>query len=332
MNNNEKLKKTSLPTVQLKTLMMIIVIMFILFGLYFYYLNTPKKLPASSLLSSIGLTEPKFEFALYGPNGKNLVKPMAVFFDETSQRIYVANTEGHTIEVFDHDGKYLFSFGSPGKDPGKLLFPYGITRIPNGDLLVAEAGNSRIQRFTPDGVYLGIYLDSANPYNILKPGPLLIDSKGAVYIGDLSGGKVVVLDRRGQLIRTVSGLQYPHGIAVDEKNGLLYIANSGSAEVRVCSLSNNSNIPERVIKGHNPKINFGMVRGIATDNNGRLFVVDSVACTIKVFDADGHFRFSFGEMANEDTGLLYPNGIDIDNNGRIYIADWANNRAVVWGY
>lgn len=328
----EKSKKLLIPTMQLKTLMMIIVIMFMILGLFFYYLKTPKKLPVSSLLFSIGITEPKFEFALYGPSGKNLVKPMAVFYDETSQHIYVANTEGHTIEVFDQAGKYLFSFGSPGKEPGKILFPYGITRIPNGDLLVAEAGNSRIQRFTPDGVYLGTYIDSANRNQVQKPGPLLIDAKGQVYIGDLSGGKVVILDRRGQLVRTITGLQYPHGIAVDEKNGLLYVANSGSAEIMVYSQSNNSNTPKRIIKGKNGTNRFGMVRGIATDDAGRLYVVDSVSCEVDVFDTDGQYRFSFGEIGNEDKGLLYPNGIHIDKYGRIYIADWANNRAVVWGY
>ena len=328
----EKLKKTLRPTMQLKTLIMAIVILFMILGLFFYYINTSQKLPVLSLLSSVGITEPKFEFALYGPNGKNIVKPMAVFFDETSHRIYVANTEGHNIEVFDHDGQYQFSFGSPGKEPGKILFPYGIARIPNGDLLVAEAGNCRIQRFTPDGVYLGTYLDSANRYQVQKPGPLMIDAKGQVYIGDLSGGKVVILDRRGQMVRTITGLQYPHGIAVDEKNGLLYVANSGSAEIMVYSQSNNSNIPKQVIKGKNKTNHFGMVRGIATDDAGRLYVVDSMSCEVDVFDTDGQYRFSFGEIGNEDKGLLYPNGIHIDKYGRIYVADWANNRAVVWGY
>lgn len=284
------------------------------------------------LLPVVELMNPSFRFAVYGADGAKIVKPMAAYFDEKQQRLYVANTEGHTVEAFDQTGKYLFSFGSYGLEPGKLSFPYGIARTSNGDLLVAEAGNRRIQKFSTDGRYRGIFVDSVNKYNIQKPGPLLTDSKGNVYIGDLSGGKVLVFNQTGQLTRTVGGLQYPHGIAVDEKNGLLYIANSGAGEVRVYSLPNNADTPERIITGPGEGTNFGLVRGIAVDHRGQLLVVDSLSCTVRVFDAAGKYQFGFGSLGNEDDRLLYPNGISIDSFGRVYIADWGNNRVVVWVY
>ena len=80
------------------------------------------------------------------------------------------------------------------------------------------------------------------------------------------------------------------------------------------------------------KLNLGMVRGISVDKAGRLFIIDSLLGEITIFDENGNFLNSFGGSGYDNGNMLYPNGIHIDEARRAYIADWANNRIVVWGY
>lgn len=311
------------------------VIVIIITFLFLFLYGRGIDLPLASLPLVGEITRPHLLYNIYGFRESKLLKPMAVFYDNNNRTLYISNTEGNKVEVFNSKGDYQFSFGGFGSLPGQLSYPYGIARMADGSLLVAEAGNQRIQRFTPQGQYMGIFLQQPNPYHIVKPGPLYIDSRGNIYVADLSGNKVVVLNEKGKVVRVFDRVQYPHGIAVDEKNNLIYITNSGSQEVEVYRLDKDSKIPERSITGYpdgsgNKK--FGVVRGIAVDRKGKLFVLDSLAGSVNVFDAKGIYSFSFGSAGYDDGQMLYPNGIDVDDEGKIYVADWANNRVAVWGY
>lgn len=327
-------------TMKLKTFYVILAGIVVVIGAFFYYLygyryGRENISPLATPPALNNFLRPRFLFNIYGARGVKLVKPMAVFFDEKEKLVYVSNTEAHTVEVFKWQGEHVLTFGGFGSEPGRMSFPYGLARTRAGDLLVAEAGNRRVQRFSAKGEYLGTIFDQPNVYNIEKPGPLLTDSKGNIYIGDLSGGKVVVIDEQGKVIRRYGRLQYPHGLAVDEKNQLLYVSDSGTGEVKVFSMAGESAEVVKVISGAQADsggTGFGIIRGIALDSLGRLYVVDSLAGTVKVFDSEGKYRFSFGSLGYDDGSMLYPNGIDVDDSGRIYIADWANNRVVVWGY
>jgi len=51
----------------------------------------------------------------------------------------------------DKDGKWLKSFGEPGKGPGQLNTPHNIAADAQGNIYVADRGNRRIQVFDGDG-------------------------------------------------------------------------------------------------------------------------------------------------------------------------------------
>jgi hypothetical protein len=68
---------------------------------------------------------------------------------DSSNRLYVADTNNQRIQVFDASGGYLTSVGGNwGSESGKLRGPQGLGIGPNGELYVADWGNHRIQKFT----------------------------------------------------------------------------------------------------------------------------------------------------------------------------------------
>lgn len=317
-------------TVKLRTVLLIasaiVISAVIIFAVLIFMTRAPKQPGGTATDDSI----PAFNFCIY--EGKNKLKhPIALISDENG-RIYVSNNDVHTVEVFAANGEPDFSFGGLGQAGGQFTFPYGIGMLPDGNILVAETGNYRIQELTADGKYIRTFVDNNNRIGLQKPGPLYVDSKGLIYVGDLSGQQVLVLKQDGTVLRRFGGILYPHGIAVDEARQRLYIGDGANNCINVYSLKNGSDIPVKVIGGPTPEVAFSMVRGLALDESGRLFVVDTLKSTIEVFDQDGNFIFSLGAKGQDDGEFLYPYGIASDKNGKIYVADWGNNRVQVWSY
>lgn len=271
--------------------------------------------------------KPRFLFNIYGAPKHMLKSPMAVFVDE-NRMIYVANTEGHSVEVYKPDGQYAYSFGGFGTGLGQMSYPYGITQDGSGNILVSESGNGRIQVFSKEGRFLRVLLNKTSLTGLKKPGPLFRDPKGNIYISDLNSQKVIVINDAGKELGILTGFQYPHGIAVD-KNNRVYVSDSGNNQVIV--FDDKGKKINYISKWQTDRP-FSMVRGVAVSPDGEIFIADTVASQIRVFNSKYKYMFSLGSQGMENGNFVFPAGIFIDSRGKIYIADWGNNRIQVWGY
>jgi DNA-binding beta-propeller fold protein YncE len=89
------------------------------------------------------------------------------------------------VAKVDKNGKWLKSFGEPGDQPGQLNTPHSIATDAQGNVYVANRGNSRIEVFDSDGKYLrqikiSVPFDYANALPAIgnKPGPNVIGTQG----------------------------------------------------------------------------------------------------------------------------------------------------------
>ncbi len=326
-------------TITLKTLGLLILITSVLISTYFGVLYYLGQKPADSVLPVVNKNPPEFRFSIY--EGRNRFSHPIAVAGYGSTRIYVSNNSNHTVEIVGPNGKPKGVIGSSGDLPGDLMYPYGIGILPNGNILIAETGNYRIQEFTPEGKFVRTFLGPDNQAGVQKPGPVFVDSRGQIYVGDLSGNQVVKFDRKGTVLEKFMNISYPHGIAVDVERNKLYVSDSGAAEVKVYELEQASGSgtgektarePQQVIDSVTPGNPFSMVRGIAVDKNGSLYVADTISSTIRVFDKEGAYLYSFGRPGSGDGEFIYPAGVYVDDIGKVYIADWGNNRVQVWGY
>jgi tripartite motif-containing protein 2/3 len=73
------------------------------------------------------------------------------------EEIIVADTNNHRIQIFDKNGEYKYSFGSPGKEEGQLWYPRKVTVMrDSGKFVVCDRGNerSRMQIFNKNGHFM----------------------------------------------------------------------------------------------------------------------------------------------------------------------------------
>ena len=72
--------------------------------------------------------------------------PVSVTTDDNDY-MYILAQSPNRVSIFNHEGKYIKSFGSRGEKEGEFINPCGIALDCDGYLYVCEAGNSRIQVF-----------------------------------------------------------------------------------------------------------------------------------------------------------------------------------------
>ncbi len=87
------------------------------------------------------------------PTAIEFERPQSLLFHPDNGDLYVTDSVNHRIGRFTTDGTLVGWFGRPGPEPGSELgefrYPYGIAALPDGDLLVCEMGNNRVQRIDP---------------------------------------------------------------------------------------------------------------------------------------------------------------------------------------
>ncbi len=131
-----------------------------------------------------------------GPGEFN--RPEGICVD-AQDRVYVADSCNHRIQVFSEDGRLLRVYGKAGSGLGELSYPYDIAVDAAGNQFVCEFGNSRIQVFNADGEPVEIIGGpGAAPGRFANPWAVTLDSQGNLYVADSQNHRVQKLIRSPQ--------------------------------------------------------------------------------------------------------------------------------------
>jgi DNA-binding beta-propeller fold protein YncE len=113
-----------------------------------------------------------------------------------------------------------------------------------------------------------------------------------------------------QLIRT-------YGVGVDSK-GKIYAADQGVAAVFIFDPKNKDHVE---LIGNGKQASFGMIAGLALDDDDRLFITDASLHRVVVFNPKHEQEAAFGADV-----LVRPGGVAIDRENRfVYVADSGND-------
>lgn len=86
-----------------------------------------------------------FSFGVKGGSPRQMSQPRGLAIDEKRGLIYVVDYMRHTILTYDMNGKFMFEIGGRGYAPGWFNFPSGIAINKQGQLIVADLFNKRVQ-------------------------------------------------------------------------------------------------------------------------------------------------------------------------------------------
>lgn len=252
-------------------------------------------------------------------------------------RIYVVDGVNNKIKVFNHNGKLIHFFGREGSGNGEFRFPLGIDIDDSGKVYVADSGNHRLQIFTPEGGFINKINMPSNHNRPADPTDVAVDdSRNRCYIVDNDNHYVLVYDLTTfKLIQTYGSpgtdkraFRYPFFITLD-KDQYLYIVDVINTRVQVL---NPEGLFVAFIGGWGvQKGEFFRPKGVAIDNQSRVFVSDSYLGVIQVFDANHEFYAVVGDPVNGGAQKFKtPAGLFIDKNNRLYVVEMSANRVSVY--
>lgn len=116
---------------------------------------------------------------------------------DTQDRLYVADSCNHRIQIFSRDGTFLRAYGKAGQGPGELSYPYDICVDKEGRQYVCEFGNSRIQVFDSQDRSIEIIGGPGGaPGRFSNPWGVALDSAENLYVADSQNHRVQKLIRR----------------------------------------------------------------------------------------------------------------------------------------
>jgi ABC-type Fe3+ transport system permease subunit/DNA-binding beta-propeller fold protein YncE len=116
-------------------------------------------------------------------------------------RLYVADSCNHRIQIFSREGKLLRMHGKAGSGLGELSYPYDICIDSAGRQYVCEFGNSRIQIFDANDRPIEIIGGpGAEPGQFSNPWGVALDSAGNLYVADSQNHRVQKLIRKQPLV------------------------------------------------------------------------------------------------------------------------------------
>jgi len=250
---------------------------------------------------------------------------------DSAGNIFIADAYDHRVRKVTPDGNIstIAGDGSPGfrgdggpASSSRLNTPYGIAFDRSGNLYIADLGNNRVRKVSPDGTIATI----AGTDSLMAPRNVALDSAGTLYISEFNGHRVWRLGADGLAVvvagtgvagfggdggpATAAQLSSPAGLAFDSA-GNLYIADSGNGRIRKVAGGAMTTVLGPDAGGNSPLY---LPTAVAVDGAGDLYIADYGNDRIQLVTALGSVSTVPG--AGHDLAL--------DPAGNLFIASWSH--------
>lgn len=212
--------------------------------------------------------------------------------------IYVADSEANLVAMFTLDGKFQGSFGAKrggffgGKAGVELSSPHGIA-IHEGIVYVADTGNSKVQLFGSNGVFLTtLEIESAAenkaakekglPYKLSEPVDIAINGLGQIYVLDSNDGLIKVYSNNGIYLKHLpkNGKPLTFSLALEG----VYVADKDTLIVRRYDF-NDKETYSFGSKGEGRGL-FKSITGLVAGKDRQIYVGDSKKGWANIFQAE----------------------------------------------
>jgi DNA-binding beta-propeller fold protein YncE len=252
-----------------------------------------------STVSSVSSGAAPFRFGPYVGAIEGLGEPSDCAFGPDG-RLYVLERTADRVSVFTLTpspaggplrAERQTSFGSFGGGEGQFRSPQGLAVSSDGLIAVADTGNHRVQLFDQQGGFLRQWGElGVQRTQFNRPQGITLDESW-VYVADTGNDRVLVFDRSGSFVTQLGGVTGRGGL--DREDALSH--------------------PEDV----------------ATDGGNLVFIADTDANRISVFDKSARFVRRWGDFGGFGGLMDQPTGVALSG-GALFVADSRNHRIDVF--
>lgn len=182
--------------------------------------------------------------------------------------------------------------GGKGIGRGQFDSPTGIAVDGSGNVLVADTGNGRIEKFSPTGAFLSIIgTKGSGQGQFAQPNGIAIDRVGDIYVADAGNHRVLKLKPDGTFIAEWKGPELgfygPRRIAVGPDDSI-YVVDQGNN--RIAKFSPGGQVLASWGSKGSGDGQFDDPTSVAVDPiTNKVYVADPGNKRIQLFDSTGRF-------------------------------------------
>jgi DNA-binding beta-propeller fold protein YncE len=223
---------------------------------------------------------------------------------------------------------------NPRTFPFQLIGPYGIAIDSKGLVYVADQKVGAVFIFNTETRDTQMIRNGYEAHFGWING-LAIDDDDRLFVSDGKMHRVMIFNAKHEVEGQITeGLEDPVGIALDTANRFLYVVDTQQDQVIVYDADTLKLLRRIGTGGKNHFLtspgDFGAPQGVALDQDGNVYVTDTLNNRVEIFDADGNFISLFGKHGDGPGCFARPKGIAIDGDGHIWVADEMEDRLQVF--
>jgi len=264
------------------------------------------------------------------PNPLVLQRPQGVTVDAHG-RVLVTDVSRAAVFVFDEAAGKL-DLWERASAAQRFVAPIAVVAGRGDEVLVSDAELGLVARLDSQGRPLGTIGSGL----LKRPTGLARDARGGrVFVADTVDHDIKVFDDDGRLIDrwgrrgdAAGDLNFPTHVAWAHDQ--LLVTDALNARVQAFD---GLGQPVRQLGRRGLYVgNLVRPKGVATDDEGNVYVVESMHDTLLVFDAQARLLLSIGGTGSEVGKFYLPAGVWVDARNRVYVADMFNGRVVVFQF
>jgi DNA-binding beta-propeller fold protein YncE len=217
----------------------------------------------------------------------------------------------------------------------QLVTPYGVAVDSKNRVYVADSKVRAIFIFNTETGDVELIKNGVEA-RFKWLGGLAFDDADRLYASDSGMKRILIFDPQRKVEGSISeGLVSPGGLAIDNENRFLYVADAELDQILVYDADPPYKLLRRIgtrDKEHRLTSpgDFSRPTNVAVDAEGNLYVSDTWNNRVQIFDAEGKFIRTFGKAGDGPGYFARPKGIAVDADGHVWVADSVQDRVQVF--
>jgi DNA-binding beta-propeller fold protein YncE len=262
---------------------------------------------------------------------RELYRPQSGVIDEEG-RLLVADRGNASVFVFDEKSTKLEQW-QQAELTVSFVSPVAIALGPDGIVYVTDSELALVARLDRQGSSVG----SIGKNHLTRPTGIAYEpSSRRIFVTDTADHQIKIFDLQGKLIDVwgergegPGEFNFPTYMSISK--GKLYVADTMNARIQILSTATGKHL---ATVGQLGMYVGNMVRpkGVATDSDGNIYVIESYFDHMLVYNRNGEFLMSIGGVGTEPGKFHLPSGVWVDRHDRVFVADTLNSRVSVFQF